>query len=214
MTIALLVTGEMNIIRAISYICCQMCGSLLGAYIVKELVPEHLKAGINVIVEDSKAKVFNNETITRIARAARQTTKNLNTSLKAIVTSTLPATTSTSATTVLLTSDLLADNTTHLAKSEVINNFGSYNIGLTLLNKNLTTSQGVGVEIIITFIFMLTIFACLDSNRKDLSGSFPLTIGFAIAIGCFFGVNFVIFNINIWHNLKTVRAKSALSRYI
>lgn len=63
-------------------------------------------------------------------------------------------------------------------------------IGLTTLNSNVTSLQGFCVECIITFILVITIFACIDRKRKDLGGSFPLQIGFAIMVGALFGVNF------------------------
>lgn len=62
-------------------------------------------------------------------------------------------------------------------------------IGLTLLNPKLSLSQGVVTEAIMTFVLLITIFACIDKHRQDLSGSFPLTIGFSVAIGCLFGVS-------------------------
>jgi aquaporin-4 len=62
-------------------------------------------------------------------------------------------------------------------------------IGLTTLSRSVTAFQGFGVECIITFILVLTIFACIDKKRKDLGGSFPLTIGFAITVGALFGVS-------------------------
>ena len=61
-------------------------------------------------------------------------------------------------------------------------------IGLTTLNNRITAYQGVAVELIITFILVMTIFACIDNKRSDLGGSFPLTIGFAIVVGALFGV--------------------------
>ena len=45
---------------------------------------------------------------------------------------------------------------------------------------------------------MITVFACIDKKRKDLQGSFPLSIGLAITVGALFGVNFIkIFPIQI-----------------
>jgi len=62
-------------------------------------------------------------------------------------------------------------------------------IGLTLLNPKLGILQGVVLEAVITFVLLLTIFACIDKHRSDLSGSYPLTIGFSVTIGCLFGVS-------------------------
>lgn len=63
-------------------------------------------------------------------------------------------------------------------------------IGLTLLNPKVSPLQGVAFESIITFVLLLTIFACTDTQRKDLSGSFPLSIGFAVALGALMGGQF------------------------
>lgn len=177
----------MNIIRAVAYICCQLCGALLGSFIVQELVPQHMKASLHVLV-DSKSSLLNNVTVSRIVRAIERNSKNINYTVKAAITNTTSKsiTSQTVSTASLLASGAMVKNGSEVLKTSNIS--GPYNLGLTLLNKNLTTSQGVGIEIIITFILMLTVFACLDTHRKDLGGSFPLTIGLAVTIGCFFGV--------------------------
>ena len=64
------------------------------------------------------------------------------------------------------------------------------NLGMTLLNENITQTQGFLVELIITFILVFTIFASIDSKRKDLGGSFPLSISFALVASALFGVSF------------------------
>ena len=177
----------MNIIRAIAYIGSQLCGALLGAFIVQELVPEHMKG---ILVETKSAVLNTNSTISRIARSLGQNSINttlINKTAKSILTIVPASTTSTASTAAVLATETITNNATAILKANILSE--PYKLGLTLLNKNLTLSQGVGVEIIITFILMLTIFACLDSQRKDLGGSFPLTIGFAVAIGCFFGVS-------------------------
>nr|XP_022338276.1 aquaporin-5-like [Crassostrea virginica] len=51
----------------------------------------------------------------------------------------------------------------------------------TKLHQEMNSGQGFGVELFITFFLVLTYFATYDKKRKDLSGSFPLTIGLAIA---------------------------------
>jgi glycerol uptake facilitator-like aquaporin len=61
-------------------------------------------------------------------------------------------------------------------------------LGLTLVNDKVTLLKAFGVEVLITFLLAFAIFACLDKNRKDLGGSFPLTIGFAATCGILFGV--------------------------
>lgn len=69
-------------------------------------------------------------------------------------------------------------------------NASSPQIGLTLLNDKLTVAQGVGIEAIITFILVITIFSCIDSKRKDLAGSFPLSVGLAVTVGILFADQF------------------------
>lgn len=61
-------------------------------------------------------------------------------------------------------------------------------LGLTLVNDKITLLRAFGIEVVITFLLAFCVFACLDKNRKDLGGSFPLTIGFAVTCGALFGV--------------------------
>lgn len=61
-------------------------------------------------------------------------------------------------------------------------------LGLTLINDKITLLKAFGIEVIITFLLAFVVFACLDKNRKDLGGSFPLTIGLAVTCGALFGV--------------------------
>ncbi|KAH3778879.1 aquaporin-4-like [Dreissena polymorpha] len=63
-------------------------------------------------------------------------------------------------------------------------------LGTTTLNTGVTEAQGLGIELLITMVLILTVFAVCDSKRTDLGGSFPLTIGFAVAIGHLFAVEF------------------------
>lgn len=46
-----------------------------------------------------------------------------------------------------------------------------------------TSAQGFGVELIVTFLLVITFFASQDDKRTDLRGSAPLTIGVAV-IAC------------------------------
>jgi glycerol uptake facilitator-like aquaporin len=55
------------------------------------------------------------------------------------------------------------------------------NLGMTTIDKTLSTGQGFGVELIITFILVFTIFASCDKKRTDLNGSTPLTIGLCVS---------------------------------
>jgi glycerol uptake facilitator-like aquaporin len=62
-------------------------------------------------------------------------------------------------------------------------------IAITSINSNVSILKAFSVELIITFLLAFTVFACLDKNRKDLGGSFPLAIGLAVTCGALFGVN-------------------------
>lgn len=52
-------------------------------------------------------------------------------------------------------------------------------LGQTYINKTLSLWQGLSVEILITFVLVMTVFACCDENRQDIHGSKPLTVGLA-----------------------------------
>ena len=56
--------------------------------------------------------------------------------------------------------------------------------GLTDLppNGTVTDGQGVGIELLITFVLVFTVFATCDKSRSDLGGSGPLAIGLAVAV--------------------------------
>ena len=64
------------------------------------------------------------------------------------------------------------------------------NLSVTLVHKDILLSQAYAIELIITFVLMITIFSCVDSRRNDLGGSFPLQIGLAVTIGALFGGKF------------------------
>ncbi len=114
----------------------------------------------------------------------------MNNTLKTIIASSTQSTQSISTSTSQMIESLssISGNSSEILKVNNVNTESAIPLGLTLLNKELTPAQGVGIEIVITFVLMLTVFACIDSQRKDLHGSFPLTIGFAVTIGCLFGV--------------------------
>ncbi|XP_076449871.1 uncharacterized protein LOC143286152 [Babylonia areolata] len=63
-------------------------------------------------------------------------------------------------------------------------------LGNTQVSKNLDAGKGVGVEIFITFVLVLTVFASIDSKRKDLNGSTPLTIGLSVTMCHLFAIQY------------------------
>lgn len=62
-------------------------------------------------------------------------------------------------------------------------------LGLTTVSEKIDPGMGVGVEIFITFVLVLTVFASIDSKRKDLNGSTPLTIGLSVTMCHIFAVS-------------------------
>jgi glycerol uptake facilitator-like aquaporin len=63
-------------------------------------------------------------------------------------------------------------------------------LSVTAVHSSINLAQAFCVELIITFILVLTIFSCVDSRRNDLHGSFPLQIGIAVVVGGLFGGKF------------------------
>ena len=57
-------------------------------------------------------------------------------------------------------------------------------LGLTLVHNSfpLSTGQGFVVELIITFVLVMTVFATCDAHRNDLHGSGPLAIGLSVTM--------------------------------
>lgn len=61
---------------------------------------------------------------------------------------------------------------------------------MTKVNGDVTAEQAFGVELLITFVLVLTVFASSDSNRKDLNGSAPLTIGLSVTVCHLFAIKY------------------------
>jgi len=53
-------------------------------------------------------------------------------------------------------------------------------LGMTTPHENLGVAQAFGVEFIITFVLVLTVFGVCDDLRSDVKGSAPLAIGLSI----------------------------------
>ncbi|XP_064611047.1 aquaporin-5-like [Liolophura sinensis] len=62
-------------------------------------------------------------------------------------------------------------------------------LGANGLNE-ITPAQGFGVELIITFVLVFTVFATVDGQRHDLRGSGPLAIGLSVAICHLFAISY------------------------
>lgn len=60
--------------------------------------------------------------------------------------------------------------------------------GVTSLNSTLNVGQGLGVEMILTFVLVSVIIATTDGNRHEY-GSKSLAIGLTVATGHFAGVS-------------------------
>ncbi|XP_026698414.1 aquaporin-4 isoform X1 [Athene cunicularia] len=63
-------------------------------------------------------------------------------------------------------------------------------LGVTAVHGDLSAGHGLLVELIITFQLVFTIFASCDSKRSDVTGSVALAIGFSVAIGHLFAINY------------------------
>lgn len=55
-------------------------------------------------------------------------------------------------------------------------------LGTTSLSGGVTPAMGFGIELCITMVLVLTVFATCDSKRTDHGGSFPLIIGLSVTM--------------------------------
>lgn len=62
-------------------------------------------------------------------------------------------------------------------------------LGSTMVSDSIDPGKGLGVEIFITFVLVFTVFASIDSKRRDLNGSTPLTIGLSVTMCHLFAVS-------------------------
>lgn len=63
-------------------------------------------------------------------------------------------------------------------------------LGQVLVQSKLNPVQGFGVEFLLTFVLVLTVFAVCDDHRGDLKGSAPLAIGLSVAACHLFGIKY------------------------
>ncbi|CAH1780058.1 unnamed protein product [Owenia fusiformis] len=63
-------------------------------------------------------------------------------------------------------------------------------LGATGLSPKVTVAQGFGIEFMITFVLVFTVFASCDGKRNDFNGSTPLSIGLSITMCHVFAVPF------------------------
>ena len=55
-------------------------------------------------------------------------------------------------------------------------------LGMTMLGNNVTVSQGIFIEAIITFLLVLVVHGVTDSRREDCKGWAPMAIGLSISV--------------------------------
>jgi len=71
-----------------------------------------------------------------------------------------------------------------------------YGMGVSKMNEHLTEAQGFGVEVLCTFMLVLTIFGTTDSRRTDVKGSISLAIGLAAVCTHLFGIPYTGASLN------------------
>ncbi|XP_044149010.1 aquaporin-4 isoform X1 [Bufo gargarizans] len=64
------------------------------------------------------------------------------------------------------------------------------NLGITKVNEMISPGHGLLVELVITFQLLFTICASCDGKRNDITGAVALAIGFSVAIGHLFALNY------------------------
>lgn len=70
----------------------------------------------------------------------------------------------------------------------VLNGDFPHSGGVVGLHPALGAGEGLGIELLISFVLVLTVYAVCDTNRTDVKGSVPLAIGFSIAACHYYAV--------------------------
>ncbi|XP_013382159.1 aquaporin AQPAe.a [Lingula anatina] len=63
-------------------------------------------------------------------------------------------------------------------------------LGVTTVDGEVTAGQALGIEFLITFVLVFTVFATCDGRRSDLSGSGPLAIGLSVTMCHLFAIQY------------------------
>ena len=66
-------------------------------------------------------------------------------------------------------------------------------MGVSKIHPEVSEGQAFGVEVICTFVLVLTIFGSTDDRRSDVKGSISLAIGLAAVVTHLFGVSGIYF---------------------
>ncbi|XP_070533266.1 aquaporin AQPAn.G-like [Ptychodera flava] len=75
-------------------------------------------------------------------------------------------------------------------------------MGANILNPDITQVQAFGVEFVLTFVLVFTVFATVD-EKNAISGSKPLAIGIAVVIAHLAGIGYTSLSINPARTLGT-----------
>ncbi|CAH1780059.1 unnamed protein product [Owenia fusiformis] len=63
-------------------------------------------------------------------------------------------------------------------------------LGATTVNSHVSVQQAFGIELMITFVLVFTVFASCDGKRTDLKGSGPLQIGLSVTLCHLFAIKY------------------------
>ncbi|XP_050396609.1 aquaporin AQPAe.a isoform X1 [Patella vulgata] len=74
-------------------------------------------------------------------------------------------------------------------------------LGMTTVSPKIDVGKAVGVEFMITFILVFTVFASCDGKRKDIKGSVPLTIGLSVTMCHLFAIQYTGSSMNTARSL-------------